>query len=108
MVRIGFLSVLVVAALGCGGGDPCADSRCPNDTRSTPAQYESCVNKHNSDRGKKCYQEGVNYELCVQASRVCTSGGTTDSSATLSRSNNDCKLALDAVLCCALGFASCR
>ena len=104
MARFGLLAALVFAGFGCGGGDPCAGSRCPNDSRPTQTQYQDCVSRHNADRNKKCNAESLNYELCVQSSTVCTSGGTTDGSASLSKANSNCSAAFDAVLCCNAAF----
>ena len=104
MLRIGLLAALLLTAIGCGNSDPCASAGCPNDAKQSASEYQSCVNRHNADRNKKCYQEGVNYELCVQASTVCDSNGRTDVFATFSNANNRCDNAQQAQLCCASSF----
>jgi hypothetical protein len=101
---MGLLAAVWIAAAGCGGNDPCADSPCPNDARKTPAQYDQCVRDHQANQNAKCNAPNLNYELCTKAQVVCTSGGTTDGSATLTRINNNCKTELDAATCCAISF----
>ena len=104
MTRISLLAALILTGVGCGGGDPCAGSSCPNDARQSASEYQSCVNKHNSNRDKKCYQESVNYELCVQSSRVCDANGRTDQFASGTRANDACANYEQAILCCASSF----
>ncbi len=100
--------MLVVAGLGCGGGDPCAGSPCPNDARPTAAEYDSCVKQHSNSRDTKCYAQSVNLELCARASTVCGSNGKTDAVASSNKTSTDCKQAFDSVLCCSFGLTSCR
>ena len=110
MVRIGLLAAVVFSVSGCGG-DPCADTSCPNDTKQTASEYQSCVNRHNADKNKACATESVNLELCSQASRVCNSAGKTDGSATYTKYSNNCAAAQEAVTCCAInatGFLTCK
>lgn len=108
MARMEFLAALVIFSMGCGGSDPCAGSRCPNESRPSSEQYQRCVQDHNAARDNKCNSQVLNYELCVKNSEVCASNGKIDGSATVSRINSDCRLALEAVVCCTIGFSSCK
>jgi len=108
MVRIGLLAALVLTAVGCGGGDPCAGSRCPNDTKQTTSDYQSCVSQHQRSQSNRCYPQTVAYELCIQASQVCGSDGRTDGQASGTQANLNCKTQADSVLCCVLGLSTCR
>ena len=103
MIRIALLAALLLAGVGCGG-DPCAGSRCPNDAKQSASEYQSCVDRHNADRNKKCYQESVNHELCTQSAVVCDSNGRTDVFASLRNQNSQCANTQKAVLCCASTF----
>ena len=107
-VRTALLTALLGTILGCSGGDPCAGSPCPNDSRPTQSEYQSCVNQHNANANKACNAQVVAYELCVQGNILCGSNGTTDASASSSRISNNCKQALDSAICCALGLSSCK
>lgn len=106
--RTSMLVVLVAVAAGCGGGDPCAGSPCPNDTKPTASQYQDCVSRHQSNQGSRCNAQSVNIELCAQQNTVCTSGGKTDFSATQSRYSSNCKQATDALICCLLSSTACK
>jgi len=106
--RITMLVALVAVAAGCGGGDPCAGSPCPNDTRPTQQQYQDCVSRHQARMNDRCNAQSVNIELCAQQNTVCNSSGKTDFSATQSRYSTNCKQATDALICCLLSSTACR
>ena len=108
MVRIGILAALLIAAAGCGGGDPCAGSPCPNDAKQSASEYQSCVSRHQADQNKACNQQSLAYELCVKSSTVCNSNGRTDGIETYNKASTNCKSAYDAVICCALNLSTCR
>jgi hypothetical protein len=100
MARIGLLAALVIAGLGCGGSDPCGDSKCPNEPKKTQAQYTQCVNQHEANKNAKCNAEFSAYERCSKGAELCKSDGTIDGSATSTKISNDCKLEGNAYLCC--------
>jgi hypothetical protein len=100
MTRIRCLAVLAVLVVGCGGADPCAGAPCPNDARQSASEYQKCVSDHQKNSGSTCYRESVNYELCINGSRVCDGNGRTDGIASFKRANSECALAQKAVLCC--------
>lgn len=100
MTRIALVAALFSLTVGCGGGDPCAGSPCPNDAKRSASEYQACVDEHNRRRNDKCYQESLNNELCIRQSVVCDSNGRTDLGATFSKAQNACAPAQKAVLCC--------
>ncbi len=106
-MRLGLIAVAVLLG-GCGGGDPCAGSPCPNDTKRTQAQYEQCRQQHDSARNDRCNPQVVAIELCAQANTVCGSDGKADANQSQSRINANCKGATDALVCCLLSSSACR
>lgn len=101
MTRFVLFAAVVFVGVGCGGGDPCAGSPCPNDARRSASEYQTCVDQHNAKKNDKCARETVNLELCFLGSAVCDSNGRTDGLATLNKASTDCAPAQKAVLCCA-------
>jgi hypothetical protein len=108
MLRIGVLAALLLAAVGCGGGDPCAGSPCPNDAKRSASEYQQCVSQHQANQNKACNQQSVQYELCFQSSTVCDSNGRTDAIASYNKASTNCKAAQDALICCSFPFGSCK
>jgi hypothetical protein len=104
MARLGLVAALAIVAFGCGGGDPCAGSPCPNDAKPTQNQYDQCVKTHDANRNGKCYQPAVDLELCQRANVVCNSAGSTDGSLTFTKQNNNCTAATNTYLCCTLNI----
>ena len=108
MTRIALLAAVLVSMVGCGGGDPCVGSPCPNDARQSGSQYQACVDRHQQQSTNRCYRETTAYELCIQSSAVCDSKGETDVLETYRRAQTQCKQAGDSVTCCVLGLTTCR
>ncbi len=99
MPRVLMLSAVLVTLAGCGGGDPCGASKCPNDAMRSANEYQTCVNDHQNRSSNKCYQQEVQYEVCLKNVTQCDSNGRTDVFKTLS-SFGDCNSVRDTLLCC--------
>ncbi len=99
---------LFVGLVGCGSGDPCTKgSPCPNDVKKTPSEIQTCQSTLDANKNAPCYQLVLSFRTCVTDSVVCTSGGTTDLSLTLTKAENNCKSQLDAAQsCCASNSTS--
>ncbi|GEM_PF-3535664 len=99
MSKVLMLSAVLLTLAGCGGADPCGDSKCPNDAKKSATEYQNCVNDHQNRSSNKCYQQELQYEVCLKNVVQCDSNGRTDFFKTLSFVG-DCNSVLNTLNCC--------
>lgn len=84
-------TLVVLAASGCGGGDPCGrTSPCKNDPAITQADRDQCRALFTANQSAACYGEFVAYANCAADNIVCGGDGKTDSSLSRTKAENSC------------------
>lgn len=95
--------VVGAALLAACAADPCAaQSPCPNDPRTTPAQTTMCRSALDAHRASPCYAELLDLAVCAQENIACNASGTSDPALTQTRQQNNCRTKVSAFqVCCA-------
>lgn len=101
-MRAYVLASALVLALNACTPDPCgAQSPCPNDPRTTPAQSAMCRSALDANRSSACFAELLDLATCAQANVACNASGTTDPALTQTRQRNECSRQISALqVCC--------
>jgi hypothetical protein len=95
-----FALLLSFGLAGCGGGDLCGPSVCPNDRMRTPAEVNQCRQLLDANRNAACFREMASLGQCEQSSIICSSEGTTDFGLSSTKAINNCKPQIDAANAC--------
>jgi hypothetical protein len=89
-----FTGIGVLAPQGCGGGLCDYQKNCPNDPVPTQdqinSQVASCKAQEQNYSNQPCFGEAESWLGCAKGQVVCSSSGTTDGAASVTKAKTNC------------------